>query len=185
MCFNVISLYLFKRRKPVEITLGLVQVSLEKVDLRRRSVTVGLWLRISWHDEYLIWNVTDYDETSIISLDSKDIWIPDFVLGNFLRPFKFSEPEHLGRAEVRNNGHVTIWPNQEIEFGIEAAITSYPFDTQDCLLMIFTWSYPIGCWPEGRLLPPLGNFADIPYLKEQFKLSKIRDVCTLSVGALS
>ena len=33
--------------------------------------------------------------------------------------------------------------------------------------------------------PPLGNFADIPYLKEQFKLSRIRDVCTLSVGALS
>ena len=33
--------------------------------------------------------------------------------------------------------------------------------------------------------PPPGNFADIPYLKEQFKLSRIRDVCTLSVGALS
>ena len=75
MCFNVISLYLFKRRKPVEITLGLVQVSLEKVDLRRRSVTVGLWLRISWHDEYLIWNVTDYDETSIVSLDSKKVQV--------------------------------------------------------------------------------------------------------------
>ena len=126
----------------MEITLGLAQVSLEKVDLRKRSVTVGLWLHISWHDEYLIWNATDYDETSILSVDSKDIWVPDFVLGNFLRPFKFFEPEHLGRAAVRNNGHVTIWPNQEIEFGIEAAITSYPFDTQDCLLMIFTWSYP-------------------------------------------
>ena len=33
--------------------------------------------------------------------------------------------------------------------------------------------------------PPLGNFADKPYLKEQLKLSRIRDVCTLSVGALS
>ena len=107
----------------MEIRLGLAQVSLEKVDLRRRSVAVGLWPRISWHDEYLIWNATDYDETSIISVDSKDLWIPDFVLGNFLRPFKFFEPEHLGRAA----GHVTIWPNQEIEFGIEAAITSYPF----------------------------------------------------------
>ena len=31
------------------------------------------------------------------------------------------------------------------------------------------WSYP----------PPLGNFADIPYLKEQSFLHRIRDVCTL------
>ena len=31
------------------------------------------------------------------------------------------------------------------------------------------WSYP----------PPLGNFADRPYLKEQSFLHKIRDVCTL------
>ena len=39
---------------------------------------------------------------------------------------------------------------------------------------------------RGSIAPPLlGNFADIPYLKEQFKLSRIRDVCTLSVGALS
>ena len=35
------------------------------------------------------------------------------------------------------------------------------------------WSYP----------PPLGNFADIPYLKEQSFLHRIRDVCTLQVGA--
>ena len=36
------------------------------------------------------------------------------------------------------------------------------------------WSYPP---------PPLGNFADIPYLKEQSFLHRIRDVCTLQVGA--
>ena len=32
------------------------------------------------------------------------------------------------------------------------------------------WSYPP---------PPLGNFADIPYFKEQSFLHRIRDVCTL------
>ena len=32
--------------------------------------------------------------------------------------------------------------------------------------------------------PPLGNFADISYLKENFKLHLLRDVCTLCSGAL-
>ena len=32
--------------------------------------------------------------------------------------------------------------------------------------------------------PPLGNFADISYLKENFQLYLLRDVCTLCSGAL-
>ena len=34
------------------------------------------------------------------------------------------------------------------------------------------------------LLPPLGNFADIFYLEENFKPYLLRDVCTLCSGAL-
>ena len=34
------------------------------------------------------------------------------------------------------------------------------------------------------LLPPLGNFSDISYLKENFKPHLLRDVCTLCLGAL-
>ena len=38
----------------------------------------------------------------------------------------------------------------------------------------------IDCRPKMTLLPPpLGNFADIVYLKEQSFLHRIRDVCTL------
>ena len=32
--------------------------------------------------------------------------------------------------------------------------------------------------------PPLGNFADISYLEENFKPHLLRDVCTLCSGAL-
>ena len=37
----------------------------------------------------------------------------------------------------------------------------------------------LDCRPKMTLLPPLGNFADIVYLKEQSFLHRIRDVCTL------
>ena len=39
--------------------------------------------------------------------------------------------------------------------------------------------HTIDCRPDGHTLPPLGNFADIPYLKEQSFLHRIRYVCTL------
>ena len=37
---------------------------------------------------------------------------------------------------------------------------------------------------KGPAPPPLGNFADIPYLEENFKPHLLRDVCTLCSGAL-
>ena len=39
---------------------------------------------------------------------------------------------------------------------------------------------------ENGFAPPrsLGNFADIPYLKEKFKLRRIRDVSTRYAGSL-
>ena len=37
---------------------------------------------------------------------------------------------------------------------------------------------------KGPAPPPLGNFADISYLEENFKPHLLRDVCTLCSGAL-
>ena len=36
---------------------------------------------------------------------------------------------------------------------------------------------------KGPAPPPLGNFADKVYLKEQYFLIQMRDVCTLYAGA--
>ena len=37
---------------------------------------------------------------------------------------------------------------------------------------------------KGPAPPPLGNFADISYLDENFKPHLLRDVCTLCSGVL-
>ena len=37
-------------------------------------------------------------------------------------------------------------------------------------------------WLRMGLLPPLGNFADISYLVENWKPSLLRNVCTLAPG---
>ena len=37
---------------------------------------------------------------------------------------------------------------------------------------------------KKALLPPIGNFTDIPYLKENFKPHLLRDVSTLCSGSL-
>ena len=49
--------------------------------------------------------------------------------------------------------------------------------------IIFSNTYRLRA-KKGPAPPPLGNFADISYLEENFKPHLLRDVCTLCSGAL-
>ena len=118
-------------------------MTLENVDLKRQTATVGIWAMVSWADEYLTWNRTSFQNVSVITVDPENIWLPDLAFGNFLRPVEFLKSGYVSHATVRRDGHVTIWPTLKVEFGIEAEITSYPFDTQECTLFVLPWSYPV------------------------------------------
>ena len=50
--------------------------------------------------------------------------------------------------------------------------------------MHFSWCFNRLRAKKGPAPPPLGNFADISYLEENFKPHLLRDVCTLCSGAL-
>ena len=71
----------------------------------------------------------------------------------------------------------------EIKFDIK--LYSKPFLLQKSIFCIFN-PKKIDFELKKVLLPPppLGNFADISYLEENFKPHLLRDVCTLCSGAL-
>ena len=77
----------------------------------------------------------------------------------------------------------TIWAQAMLQN--ENTITAFTFVASSLLVAgrNLYWYLLIDCRPDGHTLPTLGNFADIPYLKEQSFLHRIRDVCTLQVGA--
>ena len=58
------------------------------------------------------------------------------------------------------------------------------------VLALLNWPLLLDCFSCRRMAengfapPPLGNFADISYLVENWKPSLLRDVCTLCSGAL-
>ena len=59
------------------------------------------------------------------------------------------------------------------------------FVRMHCSIQEISYTNPIDFELKKRLAPPpLGNFADISYLEENFKPHLLRDVCTLCSGAL-
>ena len=65
---------------------------------------------------------------------------------------------------------------------------SHAFASVHCCLGVTCWERAdllaiVDFELKKVLLPPLGNFADISYLEENFKPHLLRDVCTLCSGA--
>ena len=126
----------------VDVQLSMYLTVIEKVDLKRGSVSAGIMIDMSWVDEYLVWNASEYSNVTFISIDSGNIWVPDLVIDNEYRPTNSLPLDDIGRAYVRNDGRVRVWPTFDIELGIKVSVTKYPFDIQDCTFSVYSWTYP-------------------------------------------
>ena len=78
----------------------------------------------------------------------------------------------------------------KIAFMLNPALVSYPWNVSFFLIEVIG-IVDLNCAcirlraKKGPAPPPpLGNFADISYLEENFKPHLLRDVCTLCSGAL-
>ena len=66
----------------------------------------------------------------------------------------------------------------------EFSLTFYHSHVISMALMVFNCCCVRLRAKKGPAPPPLGNFADISFLEENFKPHLLRDVCTLCSGAL-
>ena len=66
-------------------------------------------------------------------------------------------------------------------FEISSNLKNLSSNFQDFTVIVKTVELDFAPFPPP---PPLGNFADISYLEENFKPHLLRDVCTLYSGAL-
>ena len=113
---------------------------IDDVNLLKGTVSGNVWLEVSWTDQFLSWNSSDYDDVGTISVDSKDIWLPDIVLSGQKGQVYFFKPESIDRALVWSDGIVKIWAVLYMDIGFDVSVYRYPFDIHDCFIQIISWS---------------------------------------------
>lgn len=47
-------------------------------------MNLNTWMRISWNNEYLKWNTSDFDGLKSITVEKEKVWVPDITLWNRL-----------------------------------------------------------------------------------------------------
>lgn len=103
-------------------------------------MTVNAWVRLSWKDEKLQWNVSEYGGLKQLHLADHEIWEPDIVLYNSALG---NNIDHYGNTHLlaQPDGEV-LWvpPSQFIVF-CDMDLSKWPFDRHTCSLRLGSWTY--------------------------------------------
>ena len=130
----------YQRNTTTNLTVNIYYIKIETVDLLTGNIAMEMSLDLIWKDELLAWNRSQYDNIDQITVDCKDIWLPDIVIADDRYSVNFIQPIHFGRASVTSDGKVYVWPVIQIDLGFKVFVSKYPFDIHSCYFELFSWS---------------------------------------------
>ena len=108
-------------------------------EISEKLTTTG-YLSITWKDQYLTWNASNYGSIEYIIYPQDAIWKPDISLQN-----GFTKMKELGSSfvnvKVDYRGTVTWQPFEIFESHCTVDTKYFPFDEQTCDLVFVCWSY--------------------------------------------
>jgi hypothetical protein len=120
----------------VNVSFGVEVTSLEEFNQVSEKVKFNFLMKYMWHDDYLVWNRSDFD-LKFINLDPKLVWLPDLELYN-----SASKPENWlgdGVIKIYNTGLVYWIIPVLYDFSCPLQLNNFPFDQQICKMTMGSW----------------------------------------------
>ncbi|XP_052088678.1 neuronal acetylcholine receptor subunit alpha-7-like [Mytilus californianus] len=132
--------------EPIEISLAFYLLSINSFREIEETLVLTGGLSVIWKDASLSWNPEDYGNTYSLEVDSTDIWIPWIYLINNAKEFEPVGFDSAFRVYINSSGFVQYSPGSILEAKCQTDISTFPLDTQPCLLEFLTWSGHAGTY---------------------------------------
>ncbi|CAL1535405.1 unnamed protein product [Lymnaea stagnalis] len=129
----------YNSKQAVLIKLGITLTQIIDVDEKNQVLTTNIWLDQEWTDEKLKWNVSDYNNITVLRMPCDFLWLPDIVLYNSVDNHNKGYMKSL--AMVHSDGTVFWPPIVRMRSSCKMDITYFPFDDQLCGLKLGSWAY--------------------------------------------
>uniref|UniRef100_A0A3P9HXP3 5-hydroxytryptamine (serotonin) receptor 3A n=1 Tax=Oryzias latipes TaxID=8090 RepID=A0A3P9HXP3_ORYLA len=98
------------------------------VNEKAQLLSTFLWLRLYWHNEFLVWDPEECDGVTKISLPVKELWSPDIIV--------YEVDDDVSQAcpyvYVNHTGHIRWDRMLRLVSACNLEIFSFPFDVQNC-----------------------------------------------------
>ncbi|XP_019647190.1 PREDICTED: neuronal acetylcholine receptor subunit alpha-10-like [Branchiostoma belcheri] len=125
---------------PVNVTIDVAVAEYLHLDDRNHMLTVNLWMRLFWTDQFLQWDPSKYDGVDLLRVQSSNIWNPDIVLYNSVFEEGYGETPDF-KATIRPDGSVAFLYPFTFKAACRVNIVYFPEDRQVCPLKFGSWSY--------------------------------------------
>ncbi|PVD26939.1 hypothetical protein C0Q70_12087 [Pomacea canaliculata] len=126
---------------PTSVDLVFSLFSIVDIDEQDQRMKTSAMLKMTWVDEYLSWDPTNYSNINSILVKQSSIWLPDIVVGNTVTTQTYLGYDNL-QVRVWSNGTVNWHPMAVFDTSCDIDVTYYPFDTQVChIVFISSVSY--------------------------------------------
>ena len=128
--------------KTLNVEQGLAVQTLESFNQIDETLSLNLWLRSNWYDEYLRWNdtnKTNLKDLTFLSVTSDDIWTPDTELLNAA-----TKPDIYllqGGINLYQDGYILYSKPGIYKSSCSLDLKEFPFDSQNCTLLFGSWVY--------------------------------------------
>ncbi|XP_046573448.1 neuronal acetylcholine receptor subunit alpha-6-like [Haliotis rubra] len=122
----------------ITVSLELYLLSISNFDDVTQTVTANGFFLVSWKDEFLTWNASEYGGISEINPDYGKVWRPYITVWNQVVD---AEPLGLdfGVMKVTAEGIVTWSPGDTFKTFCQMDVTNFPLDEQECTYETFDW----------------------------------------------
>ncbi|XP_033731030.1 neuronal acetylcholine receptor subunit beta-4-like [Pecten maximus] len=160
--------YLVRPNDTVHVKAGLNILTINGLDNAAQQFSVTGWLTVEWEDERLVWTPGNKYDTDHVYSTFGEIWIPELFVDNSVEDVSVLYDENLF-LRVSHTGRVGLDYPRIFHTTCNVDVTSFPFDTQICVLELTSWAYTIQeldlehLLPEvnARLLSPNGEWSYI------------------------
>lgn len=130
--------------EPIKLEFGIAIRAFNAIDQVEGTLSTNVWIRHYWNDIHLRWNPEDYNNISVIAVNTNpeeyhNIWIPDMYLYNTAE--KPMDNLDYSRANLYSNGDI-IWSRPGlIQSTCSFDLEYFPYDRQTCNLKFGSWVY--------------------------------------------
>ncbi|XP_002740574.1 neuronal acetylcholine receptor subunit alpha-10-like [Saccoglossus kowalevskii] len=122
------------------VTMQLFVSQIVEMDERIQTLKINSWLTLEWLDEYIKWNVNEYNGIDNVKLPSHSLWLPDIVL--YENAANYYDNFMKDRIVVVYHTGDVMWAAPVIfQSQCQIDVTYFPFDKQECKLKFGPWQH--------------------------------------------
>ncbi|XP_048577603.1 neuronal acetylcholine receptor subunit alpha-7 isoform X2 [Nematostella vectensis] len=145
--------HLFRNYKPqlrpviskthnITVKFGISLHQIFDVHEKNQVLKIGLWVRQSWYNPFLVWNASEFGGIRSINVDPKMVWTPDLYLYNNADERDDGAMDRFRTKIVLSDTGQSKWLAPIIlSSSCKIDVKYFPFDAQACDFKFGSWTY--------------------------------------------